>query len=107
TCNNNGSVTANIATGAGTYNFVWSTGANTANATTATINSLSTGAYYVTATNTATGCFVIDSSFLFSAPSAPSIFLQNSTPAGCGLADGTATVNTISAIAPYSYAWSN
>ena len=107
TCGNNGSLTSNITSGGGLYNFVWSNGGSTFNATNSTINTLAAGVYSVTATNTTTGCTVTDSRFLFPAPASPNVFLQSSAPATCGLNNGTATVSTSGGTAPFNYAWSS
>ena len=103
TCNSNGTVTATPS--GGTFNFVWSNGGTSFGTTASTIGGLAQGIYTVTATNTASGCTATASNFLFTAPAAPNIFLQSSTPALCGLNNGTATVATIGAPGPYSYAW--
>ncbi len=105
TCSNNGSVTATPT--AALYNFTWSTGGTTLNSANSTINSLGQGVYVVTVTNTTSGCSVTDTSFLYSSPASPTIYLQSSTPASCGLNNGAATVATIGGTLPYSYAWSS
>jgi gliding motility-associated-like protein len=106
TCNNNGQVQA-TASGGAAFDFQWNTGFSTLNNTTSTLTSLGVGAYYVTATETTTGCSVVDSSFLYAAPTAPVVFLQTSTPATCGATDGSATVATTGGTPPLTYAWSN
>jgi hypothetical protein len=106
TCGSNGQVRANITAGAGNYNFVWSNGGSSFNATTSTIAGLAAGVYSVTATGATTGCTVTASSFLNPAPSSPVVFLQNSTASTCGLSNGTATVATSGGTAPFTYAWS-
>ena len=106
TCNNNGQIIANITSGGGLYNFVWSNGPTTFNSTSSTNGSIGVGAYSVTATNTFTGCSVSDSTFLYPSPSSPVAVLQSSTPATCGQNNGTATVNASGGIAPYTYVWS-
>jgi hypothetical protein len=103
TCGNNGQLQANVA--GGNYNFSWSTGANTLNATSSTLTNLASGAYSLTVSHTTTGCTATATSFLAPAPAAPVVFLQSSTQATCGLNNGSATVATTGGLAPYTYAW--
>lgn len=107
-CGNNGQLVANITSGGGLYNFVWSNGPITFNSTSSSNSSLGAGVYNVTASNTTTGCTVTESSFLFPAPGSPTILLQNSTPATCGQNNGTATVLASGGgVGVFTYAWSS
>ncbi|WCL82166.1 gliding motility-associated C-terminal domain-containing protein [Saprospira sp. CCB-QB6] len=105
-CNNNGQIDA-TATGGTLYDFSWSTGQNNAGVSTSSLLTIPTGVYYLTVTETSTGCTTVDSSYLYPAPTAPIVFLQSSTQAGCSANDGSATVAGTGGAAPYSFLWSN
>ncbi len=105
-CGNNGQIVANITSGGGLYNFSWSNGVFSFNSTSSTNGSIGVGSYSVTATNTITGCSVTDTVFLFPAPGSPIVSVQNTTPATCGLNNGTANVLASGGTGPYTYTWS-
>jgi hypothetical protein len=104
-CNNSGSITASAVPGL--FNFVWSNGGSSFATIASTISGLGQGTYNVTATNIFSGCTATVGSFLFTAATAPNIFLQSSTQALCGQNNGTARVSTIGGVAPYTYQWSS
>ncbi len=105
TCNGNGQATATInGFSLASHNFVWSNGFNSSGLS-SNNTGLSVGRYVVTVTNPTTGCNTTDSITLIPGTGAPSIFVQNNTPATCGGSNGTITVNTIGGSAPLSYLW--
>lgn len=65
TCNGNGSATATVSNPTGLYDFNWSNAFSTTGAVSSTNTGLSVGAYYVTVSETVTGCSTIDSVSLF------------------------------------------
>ncbi len=95
----NGQVTTSINGGLAPYTYVWSNGS-----TTATLNNVGAGNYCVTITDaalcTATACANVGTS-------GGATLVASSTPARCGLSNGTATVNATGGTAPYLYVWSN
>ena len=96
----NGSATATASGGSGPYMYFWS---NTA--TGATVNNLSAGTYFVTATDMASGCTATTNVFI----SQPTelVATATATNAGCGGNDGSASASAAGGTAPYTYAWSN
>ncbi|MDC0230963.1 SprB repeat-containing protein, partial [Aureispira] len=107
TCNDNGSITSNVISPSGTYNFTWSTSFTDLGVVTSTLTGLSVGSYTVTATQSSTGCTAIDTINLYPGAGAPSIFLQTSTSATCGQSDGTATLSTVGGTGTLSYVWND
>ncbi|EJF54082.1 hypothetical protein SapgrDRAFT_2422 [Saprospira grandis DSM 2844] len=105
-CNNNGQIDA-TATGGTAYDFSWSTGQVDNAVGSSSLLTIPTGVYYLTVTESTTGCTSIDSSYLYPAPTAPVVFLQSSTQAGCSANDGSAAVAGTGGSAPYSFLWSN
>jgi hypothetical protein len=101
TCNGgiNGTASATPTGGTAPYTYLWSN-----NATTAAVTGLVAGSYAVTVTDalSATGVKVVS----ISNPTAVSATITSS-PAGCGLTNGTATTVLSGGTAPYSYLWSN
>jgi hypothetical protein len=81
------------------YTYLWNTGA-----TTEEISNLPIGTYTVTITDAA-GCQTIEA-ISINQPS-PINVSASSTPAGCSVNNGTATVNASGGIPPYTYAWNN
>lgn len=94
-----GTATA-VADPPGNYSYLWSNGATGPEA-----SSLITGAYQVTVTITGTTCSVTAGNTVDELPPAFTAVV-NTTPAGCGLADGTATV-TVDPPGNYEYLWSS
>ncbi|MFM7216684.1 MAG: PKD domain-containing protein [Bacteroidota bacterium] len=82
------------------YSFQWSTGGSTS----ATLSDLTRGTYAVMVTD-ANGCTGSATGQL-NEPSSLSVII-NSTPATCGLADGTSTASPSGGTTPYQYAWSS
>jgi hypothetical protein len=97
----NGSATANVTGGTGTYSYAWSNGA-----TTATITNLGPGVYTYTVAD-ANNCSASASTTI----SEPTVLLATASVANnvsCnGLANGSATANVTDGTGAYSYAWSN
>jgi gliding motility-associated-like protein len=97
---NNGSATVNVIGGTTPYTYNWSSGANTA-----TASSLTAGNYSVTITD-ARGC-TANKSVTISQPVSLSATISSQTnvssPAGT---DGSATINVSGGTAPYIYSWS-
>lgn len=94
----NGSVSATAGGGTGPYSYNWlpSGGAG------ASATGLGAGTYTVTVTD-ANGC-TRSASASINEPSAIT-YTTNTTPAACGVADGSATVTPSGGIGPYSYSW--
>lgn len=95
----NGVVIAN-ASGTGPFSYNWSNGT-----TSQAANNLGAGTYTVTVTG-AGNCTVTASSTITA--SAGSLSLTGSTtPASCGINNGTASVNVSGGAGPFNYSWSN
>jgi len=101
TCTNDGSATANVSGGSGTYNYQWDD-ANAQSAQTAA--NLFTGNYTVTATDALSGCF--NTAFAFVPTAGPLAYIENTTPVTCyGDSDGTATVVGTGGTPGYNFVW--
>ncbi|MFK7946191.1 MAG: gliding motility-associated C-terminal domain-containing protein [Saprospiraceae bacterium] len=103
TCNdnftNNGTATINISGGNGGYAYTWNNGDSTS-----MIDSIITGWYYVTVTDSI-GCVYEDSVFV-DAPPPITIADTSITLVSCfGGSDGTATIVPIGGTPPYDYEW--
>jgi len=96
----NGTITASVTSGSGTYDYVWNTGI-----TSATISALDAGNYSVTVKDDSTGCTAIDSTALVS-PDSLHIDVST-TNITCAGNDGTAIINVSGGVSPYTYLWSN
>jgi gliding motility-associated-like protein len=97
----NGSATANVSGGIPTYTYNWSPSGSTQ-----TINSLSAGTYYVTATDS-NGCTVSDSTII-AAPAQQLVALMSKINISCnGANDGQAFTTIQGGLSPYTYLWSN
>lgn len=96
---NNGSVTATASSGTAPYNFSWNTNPVQAGAT---ANNLSAGNYTATITD-ANGCTTTIPAIITQPPGMN--LTSTSTPASCGVSDGTATVNASGGQAPYTFMW--
>ncbi len=84
----------------GNYSFQWSNGGSSSQQ-----NDLSAGSYQVTVTLEGTDCSKEYSVTIDELP--PTMMLSfNSTPAGCGIANGSATVE-VNPPGAYDYLWSN
>lgn len=95
----NGIATATGSGGTLPYTYLWSNGSTTANA-----SSLGTGTYTVTVTDSK-GCSVTGSTTI-AAPLAITAS-ATTTPAYCGVANGTASVALTGGTAPFNIVWSN
>lgn len=99
-----GTATAMVNGGTSPYQYLWSN-----NATTATINNLSTGSYTVTVTD-ANDCSIIDNIDVITNMGNNSLqaTIGNIVPATCfGAADGFAEVIITAGTDPYDFLWSN
>lgn len=97
----NGTAQAIPAGGTTPYKYLWSSGANTA-----IINALASGSYSVTVSDD-NGCSLSQSTYI-QPSSAVTVSATNHTDALCNATPtGTAGVNAIGGISPYTYAWSN
>lgn len=94
-----GSATVSASGGTAPYTYTWSPG----NLNGATQSNLAAGSYTVTASDAA-NC----SSNVTVTITAPSALTTNTstTPANCGIANGSATVQAQGGTSPYTYAWS-
>lgn len=81
------------------YTYLWNTGA-----TTPEITNLPVGTYTVTVTDAA-GCQVTDD-IIINQPPVINVS-ATSTPAGCSVNNGTATVTASGGVPPFTYAWNN
>lgn len=95
----NGTATATVDP-PGTYAFTWSNGQTGPQA-----SGLAGGTYTVTVSLTGTSCTQEESVTITEQP-ANFVVTMSSTPAGCGLTDGTATA-TVNPPGNYTYLWSN
>jgi gliding motility-associated-like protein len=95
-----GSATATPAGGTGPYTYLWLPGAFT----TSSINSLSVGSYGITVTDSKS-CIANGTANITQPPALA--ISSTTTPAHCGLADGTASVTGTGGFAPYTWVWSN
>ncbi|MEO8149225.1 MAG: T9SS type A sorting domain-containing protein [Bacteroidia bacterium] len=100
TCNGNADGFICIAMGGGVqpYSYQWSNGANVN-----CIYDLSPGTYTLTVTD-ANGCTFAYGTGI-TEPAVLDTISTSSTPASCGLNDGTGTVNVTGGTAPYTYDW--
>jgi gliding motility-associated-like protein len=98
---NNGSATANVTGGIPFYTYTWSPSGSTP-----TINNLTAGKYYITATDL-NGCEVNDSATI-AAPAQQLVALMSKIDISCnGANDGVAFATVQGGIAPYTYFWNN
>ncbi|MBI3500212.1 MAG: choice-of-anchor L domain-containing protein [Bacteroidetes bacterium] len=97
--NPNGSATASGSGGNGTLTYSWSTSPSQSGAT---ANNLAAGNYIVTVTD-ANGC-TKTASVTITSP-ATSTLTTSSTPADCGVTNGTATANITGGANPHTYLW--
>lgn len=97
TCDGSASIVASG--GIAPYSFLWIPGGQT----TATLNNLCAGLYFVQVTDT-TGCAYMDSVVI----GAPSQIIANSmvVDATCGNNNGSVTLNPSGGTGPYTFAWS-
>ncbi len=99
-CNggNNGQIAANILGGSPPYTFTW----NPSNVNAPVISNLSGGSYTLNI-NDGKSCLA---TFIFTVTEpAPLVANINSSPAYCGNAVGTATINVNGGTPPYQYLW--
>lgn len=104
---NDGSATANITGGTPLYNYLWqdSTGATTG--TSASVNNLTAGMYYLTVTD-GHGCIITDSVRITQPPCENLVIAFSSMPVSChGGNTGSAQVVVLHGTPPYTYSWSN
>jgi gliding motility-associated-like protein len=99
--NCNGSITVNPTNGTAPFNYVWTTAQNTQ-----TINNLCAGTYTVTVTDV-NNCTVTANATLINPPALQLPLMAANNPVCFGNCNGTAIVNPIDGIAPYTYLWSN
>ncbi|MFM9052061.1 MAG: hypothetical protein ACKOKF_07060, partial [Bacteroidota bacterium] len=101
-CNggSNGSISSNASGGTGPYSYNWlPTGGNAS-----TASNLTAGNYTVTITDSR-GCTFTRTTTI-TQPN-PITYSISSTPATCGLSDGTAALSNVSGgVGPYTYQWS-
>ncbi|MCI5055739.1 MAG: T9SS type A sorting domain-containing protein [Flavobacteriales bacterium] len=98
-----GSITANVSNGSGSYGYSWNTGA-----TTQTISNLAVGYYCVTVLDLIDSCFTTacDSVNTSSQPCNVSIAL-NVTNASSGQSNGGINATPSGGQTPYTYVWTN
>jgi gliding motility-associated-like protein len=93
-----GSVTSNAIGGTGAYSYFWMPGA----AVTQSVSSLCTGNYTVFVSD-ANNCS--DTQTVAVTNPLPINIVVGSTPANCGVCDGTINITPITGLPPYTYAW--
>jgi hypothetical protein len=100
TCNggSNGSVALTISGGANPIGILWSNGA-----TTSSISNLPAGVYDAVITD-ASGC-IVNASYNVTEPN-PIAVSFSTTPASCGINDGSLSVTVTGGTSPYTYQWS-
>lgn len=98
--NTDGEVSATPAGGNGPYTYMWSTGASSAS-----VNNLSAGTYFVTMT-TSDGCTITASASVNNG-GAPSLSINGTDVSCAGAADGTASVTATGGASPYNYQWNS
>ncbi|NVJ45850.1 MAG: SprB repeat-containing protein, partial [Cytophagia bacterium] len=98
-----GMIESNVSGGTAPYNYVWSSGA-----TSADISSLSAGSYNLTVTD-ANGCTVTQNGITVSEPAMALSKLSEAkaNPSCAGGNDGSVAINMQGGTAPYTYSWSN
>lgn len=102
-CANNqlGYIGISTSGGTGPFTFNWDPGGMT----TAAINNLVAGNYFVTVTDDATGCSLQSN---YTVTSTYNLYASvNSTPSRCNNDDGTATAMAFGANPPFSFQWSD
>jgi len=97
---NTGSATATVSGGTSPFTYLWGT---TPPQTTPTAIGLGAGTFSVVATD-ANGC-TSTTSVTITNTTGPTVS-ANGTPAGCTVANGTATANPSGGALPYTYSWS-
>ena len=96
-----GSVTAFVMNGVGTFTYIWSSGC-----TSSGCNSLPAGTYDVTVTD-GNGCIGLGAGVIADG-NGPTASMTDSTVVTCfGGSDGAATVSVTDGLPPYTYTWSN
>lgn len=98
--NANGSIMAFASGGVGPYNYSWSNGQSTQNAS----NLLGNNSFIVTATDV-NGC--VGQGYAYVNVTTPINVYYTSTQSQCTSATGTATLNVSGGVAPYTYYWSS
>lgn len=94
----NGSVTANPVGGTPSFTYLWMPG----NFTTQTVNNLCVGSYTVTTTD-ANGCTNTQTATINNVPGIN--ITVGSTPAACGVCDGTISITPITGTPAFTYVW--
>jgi gliding motility-associated-like protein len=102
-CNNgcNGSIVVTPIGGTQPFNISWNNGGNTL-----TLNNLCSGTYTFTLTD-ATGCSYNGTSTLNNPAPLQQPTITPTNPVCYGYCDGSATVNPIDGLAPYTFMWNN
>jgi len=102
-CNNScdGTIVVNPVGGLPPFVINWNNGGNTLS-----LNNLCSGTYNFTLTD-ANGCVYNGTSTLLNPPSLQIPTIVSTNPLCFGYCDGSATVNPIDGLAPYTYQWSN
>jgi gliding motility-associated-like protein len=102
-CNNgcNGSIVVTPVGGTQPFNISWNNGGNTL-----TLNNLCSGTYTFTLTD-ATGCSYNGTSTLNNPAPLQQPTITPTNPVCYGYCDGSATVNPIDGISPYTFMWNN
>lgn len=104
-----GTATATASGGTSPYDYVWTGTAGTLQTTNNIagadlLDSLAAGTYTVTVTDNG-GCVSNATVTITQPPTAASVAITGTTPAGCGTANGSATAQAGGGTGPYDYVW--
>jgi gliding motility-associated-like protein len=97
---NDGAITLTPTGGVPSYTYLWNTGP-----VTSSISGLSAGVYSVQITD-AVGC-AINVVIPVNSQNGPSLTMSSTNVSCSGMCNGTATVTTLSGVAPFSYLWND
>lgn len=100
-CGADGSATATVSGGSGSFAYAWETGA-----TTSTINNLAAGNYAVDVTDLVSGCVVSENINVPPSAGTLAAFTMTTTNISCnGENDGTAAIGTVGGAGGLTYNW--
>ncbi|MCB9197326.1 MAG: gliding motility-associated C-terminal domain-containing protein [Flavobacteriales bacterium] len=104
-CADDGSATAIVSNGSGSYTYLWN---DSNNQTTATATNLYTGNYQVIVTDVIHGCMDTTFAYVGASPAAPVVYISNSQNVSCYLgSDGSATANVAGGSSPFNFTWTD
>ncbi|MDA3910553.1 MAG: PKD domain-containing protein [Bacteroidales bacterium] len=101
-----GSLSAIVSGGEGTYTYVWENESGTEIGSTATLDNLTGGMYYLTVTDLA-GCSDNGTYTVYEADQAMQVNLVATNESVAGACDGTVVANVTGGVSPYLFIWDN